>query len=66
MSALDTYQVYKGFNIGSAKPTLEEQQIIKYHLIDIRNSSDAMRYIADLKLDKCLILLNLVLGATLA
>ena len=31
----DSVQIYKGFDIGSAKPTLEEQQKIKHHMIDI-------------------------------
>ena len=31
----DSRYVYKGFNIASAKPTLEEQDGIPHHLIDI-------------------------------
>ncbi|HBF37454.1 MAG TPA: tRNA (adenosine(37)-N6)-dimethylallyltransferase MiaA, partial [Firmicutes bacterium] len=31
----DSMQVYKYMNIGTAKPTLEQQQIVKHHLIDI-------------------------------
>ncbi len=31
----DSRQVYKYLNIGTAKPTLEEQQKIEHHLIDI-------------------------------
>ncbi len=31
----DSRLVYKGFNIGCAKPTLDEQQGIKHHMIDI-------------------------------
>ncbi|MEM8603871.1 MAG: tRNA (adenosine(37)-N6)-dimethylallyltransferase MiaA [Cyanobacteria bacterium P01_H01_bin.121] len=31
----DSRQVYKGFDIGTAKPTLAEQQQIPHHLIDI-------------------------------
>ena len=31
----DSRYVYKGFNIASAKPTLEEQEGIPHHLIDI-------------------------------
>ena len=30
----DSMQIYKDFNIGSAKPTLEEMQGIKHYLID--------------------------------
>ncbi len=31
----DSRLVYKGFDIGTAKPTKEEQAIIKHHLIDV-------------------------------
>lgn len=31
----DAYQVYRGLNIGSAKPTVEELNLVKHHLIDI-------------------------------
>ena len=31
----DSRYVYKGFNIASAKPTIEEQDGIPHHLIDI-------------------------------
>ncbi|AMC92451.1 tRNA dimethylallyltransferase [Erysipelothrix larvae] len=37
----DSVAVYKEFNIGSAKPTLKEQQGIKHHLIDIRSYSES-------------------------
>lgn len=33
----DSMQIYKGLNIGTAKPTIEEQQGIVHHLIDILN-----------------------------
>lgn len=32
----DSVAIYKNLNIGSAKPTLEEQQEVPHHLIDIR------------------------------
>lgn len=32
---LDSVQIYKGLDIGSAKPTKEEQAEVKHHLIDI-------------------------------
>ncbi|OGC30707.1 tRNA (adenosine(37)-N6)-dimethylallyltransferase MiaA [candidate division WOR-1 bacterium RIFOXYB2_FULL_48_7] len=32
----DSMQVYRGLDIGTAKPTLEERQGIPHHLIDIR------------------------------
>lgn len=31
----DSRLVYKGFDIGTAKPTLEEMQVVKHYLIDI-------------------------------
>ena len=36
----DAYQVYKKMNIGTAKPTLEEQQNIKHHLLDYLETTD--------------------------
>jgi tRNA dimethylallyltransferase len=31
----DSVQLYRGFNIGSAKPTAEEQALIPHHLLDV-------------------------------
>jgi len=31
----DSRQVYRGLNIGTAKPTLAEQQGIPHHLLDV-------------------------------
>jgi tRNA dimethylallyltransferase len=36
----DAMTVYKGFDIGTAKPSKEDQQIIPHHLIDIAEASD--------------------------
>lgn len=36
----DSMQVYRGLDIGTAKPTLEERQEIPHHLIDIRNPDE--------------------------
>ncbi len=33
--SVDSMQVYRGMNIGTAKPTAQEQQQIKHHLIDV-------------------------------
>ena len=33
--SVDSMQVYRGLNIGSAKPSLKEQDIVPHHLIDI-------------------------------
>ena len=31
----DAYQMYRGMDIGTAKPTAEEQAAVPHHLIDI-------------------------------
>ncbi|MFH1826505.1 MAG: tRNA (adenosine(37)-N6)-dimethylallyltransferase MiaA [bacterium] len=36
----DSMQVYRGMDIGTAKPTPEERQGIAHHLIDIRNPNE--------------------------
>ena len=36
----DSMQVYKGMDIGTAKPTLKERQGISHYLIDIRNPDE--------------------------
>ncbi|MGB9612733.1 MAG: tRNA (adenosine(37)-N6)-dimethylallyltransferase MiaA [Candidatus Margulisiibacteriota bacterium] len=36
----DSMQVYRGMDIGTAKPTFEERQGIPHHLIDIRNPDE--------------------------
>ncbi|MEX1012292.1 MAG: tRNA (adenosine(37)-N6)-dimethylallyltransferase MiaA [Waddliaceae bacterium] len=36
----DSMQVYRELNIGTAKPTKEQQRQVPHHLIDIRNISD--------------------------
>ncbi len=36
----DSMQVYKGMNVGTAKPTLEERKRVPHHLIDIRDIND--------------------------
>ena len=33
--SVDSMQVYRGMNIGTAKPTTAEQQIVRHHLIDL-------------------------------
>ncbi|WP_176736350.1 tRNA (adenosine(37)-N6)-dimethylallyltransferase MiaA [Oligoflexus tunisiensis] len=37
----DSVQLYRGFNIGSAKPTAEEQALIPHHLLDVVNADDS-------------------------
>lgn len=36
----DSMQIYKGMNIGTAKPTKEEMAEIKHHLIDIKEPNE--------------------------
>ncbi|MEC7176045.1 MAG: isopentenyl transferase family protein, partial [Actinomycetota bacterium] len=33
--SVDSMQVYRHMSIGTAKPTVEEQQSVRHHLIDI-------------------------------
>ncbi len=57
--SLDSALVYKGMDIGTAKPSREELQIVPHHLIDIRDPSqsysaaefarDATRLIAEIR-----------------
>jgi tRNA dimethylallyltransferase len=37
----DAMMVYRGMDIGTAKPTLEEQAQVKHHMIDVVNPDDA-------------------------
>ncbi len=37
----DSRQIYREFNIGTAKPTAEEQKKVKFHLIDIIDPADS-------------------------
>ena len=39
----DAYQMYRGMDIGTAKPTAEEQAAVPHHLIDIIDHKDAKR-----------------------
>lgn len=36
----DSWAVYRGFDIGTAKPTLDEQKDIKFHLIDVADPTN--------------------------
>jgi tRNA dimethylallyltransferase len=38
--SVDSAQVYRGFDIGSAKPDAEQQRKVPHHLIDIRDASN--------------------------
>lgn len=35
--ASDSRTIYRGMDIGTAKPTLEDQKLISHHLLDVRN-----------------------------
>jgi len=51
----DSMQIYKNLNIGSAKPTIDEMQGIKHHMIDFVEPN--VRYsVADFQKDaiKCI------------
>src|SRR4030095_2420423 len=36
----DSIQVFRGFDIGSAKPSLEDRRRMPHHMIDIREPAD--------------------------
>jgi tRNA dimethylallyltransferase len=36
----DALQVYRGLDIGTAKPTLEERRLVRHHLVDILDPSE--------------------------
>ncbi len=38
--SIDAMQVYRGMDIGTAKPTLEEQQMVPHHLIDLVDATE--------------------------
>ncbi len=46
--SVDSMQVYRGMNIGTAKPSVEERQRVRHHLIDIvtlQESFDAAQFV---------------------
>lgn len=48
----DSMLVYRGFDIGSAKPTVEEMSGIKHHMINVRNYDESFSvtdFITDVK-----------------
>jgi tRNA dimethylallyltransferase len=36
----DSWTVYKGFDIGTSKPTTTQQKAVKHHLLDVREATD--------------------------
>jgi len=48
--SMDSMQVYRHMDIGTAKPTVEEQQLVRHYLIDIVNPDEqynAARFVQD-------------------
>ncbi len=46
----DAMQVYRGMDIGTAKPTAEEQRLVRHHVIDVVTPAEpysVTRYVAD-------------------
>ena len=43
--SLDSMALYRGMDIGTAKPTREERAAVPHHLIDIRDPSQPYRYL---------------------
>lgn len=41
----DSMQIYKGMDIGTAKPTPAEREIVPHHLIDIRNVNECFNVV---------------------
>src|SRR5687768_9061867 len=39
--SVDSMQVYKGMDVGTAKPTPEEQRQVRHHLIDVVGPDEA-------------------------
>jgi tRNA dimethylallyltransferase len=37
--AADSWTVYRGFDIGTSKPTITQQKAVKHHLIDVRQAN---------------------------
>jgi tRNA dimethylallyltransferase len=38
----DSRQVYRGFDIGTAKPSTAAQQLVEHYLIDICNPTESL------------------------
>ncbi len=38
---MDSMQVYRGMDIGTAKPTLQERALVPHHLLDLRDPSES-------------------------
>jgi tRNA dimethylallyltransferase len=70
--ACDSTQLYGGFNIGTAKPSLAERQSVPHHLLDILDPAEpstagayrerAVAVLADLRARQCLPILTVGTG----
>lgn len=70
--ACDSTQLYRGFDVGTAKPTLEERGGVAHHLIDVLDSSEeataggyrerAIRTLEDLRVRRRLPILTVGTG----
>ncbi|MCA9426482.1 MAG: (d)CMP kinase, partial [Candidatus Omnitrophica bacterium] len=40
--SVDSMQVYRGMDIGTAKPTLADRRAVPHHLVDTRDVQDAV------------------------
>lgn len=41
--AMDSATIYRGMDIGTAKPSREEQALVPHHLLDIRDPAESDR-----------------------
>ena len=39
--SIDAMQVYRKMDIGTAKPSLDEQQLVRHHLIDLVDATES-------------------------
>jgi tRNA dimethylallyltransferase len=70
--ACDSTQMYRGFDIGTAKPTLEERDAVAHHLIDVLDANEettaggyrerAIRTLEDLRARRLLPILTVGTG----
>ena len=51
----DSWTVYRGFDIGTAKPTLEERERVPHHLLDVADPGDGFNAVLFQKLAKQMI-----------
>lgn len=51
----DSWTVYKGFDIGTAKPSKEDRELVRHHMLDIADPADGFNAPKFQKLAKCAI-----------